>query len=69
MPEGTYNVIEVDGSSPNSLGEAIQSAVKTAAKSLSDLKIAELEVAKISVKIDETGQIGLYRARLRSVRF
>lgn len=56
-----YRVTEVIGTSSNSWEDAARSAVKTAAKSLRDLRIAE--ISKLDVKI-ENGKITQFRARL-----
>ena len=56
-----YRVTDVIGTSPNSWEEAAQNAVKTASKSLRDLRIAE--VAKLDVKV-EGGKIVQFRTRL-----
>ena len=60
-----YVVTEIVGTSPRSFAEAAQNAVKTAAKRLRDLRVAE--VTKLDAKI-ENGKISAYRARL-SVSF
>ena len=62
---GTYVVTEIIGTSPQSFAHAADNAVKTAAKTLRDLRIAE--VTKLDCKI-ENGKISAYRARL-SVSF
>ena len=59
--EGVYKIVEVVGSSATSWEEAARSAVKTAAKSLRDLRVAE--ITKLDVKI-EGGKITAFRARL-----
>ena len=59
--DGVYKIVEVIGSSTVSWEEAARSAVKTAAKSLRDLRIAE--VTKFDVKI-ENGKIAAFRTRL-----
>jgi flavin-binding protein dodecin len=59
--EGVYKIVEVIGSSSTSWEDAARSAVKTASKSLRDLRIAE--VGKLDVKI-EGGKITAFRARL-----
>ena len=59
--EGVYKIVEVVGSSSTSWEAAAQSAVKTASKSLRDLRVAE--ITKLDVKI-EGGKIAAYRARL-----
>jgi flavin-binding protein dodecin len=56
-----YRVTEVIGTSSTSWEDAAKNAVKTAAGSLRDLRIAEIE--KLDVKI-ENGRITQYRARL-----
>jgi flavin-binding protein dodecin len=56
-----YRVTDVIGTSPNSWEEAARNAVKTAAKSLRDLRIAE--VTKLDVK-DEDRKITQFRTRL-----
>ena len=56
-----YRVTEVIGTSSTSWEDAAKNAVKTAAGSLRDLRIAEIE--KLDIKI-ENGKITQYRARL-----
>jgi flavin-binding protein dodecin len=56
-----YRVTEVIGTSSNSWEDAAKSAVKTASKSLRDLRIAE--VTKLDVKVED-GKITQFRARL-----
>ena len=58
---GVYRVTEVIGSSETSWEDAAQNAVKTAAKSLRDLRVAE--ITKLDVKI-ENGKVAAFRARL-----
>ena len=60
MMESTYKLIELVGSSPNGFEDAIQSAISDAAKSLRDLRIAE--IVKQDCKI-ENGKIVAYRVR------
>jgi flavin-binding protein dodecin len=59
--ETVYRVTEVIGTSPNSWEDAARKAVSTAAGTLRDLRIAEIE--KLDVKI-ENGKITQFRARL-----
>ena len=59
--EGVYKIVEVIGSSSTSWEDAARSAVKTASKSLRDLRIAE--ITKLDVKI-EGGKITAFRVRL-----
>jgi dodecin len=56
-----YRVTDVIGTSSNSWEEAAKNAVKTASKSLRDLRIAE--VTKLDVKVED-GKITQFRARL-----
>lgn len=56
-----YRVTEVIGTSTNSWEDAARNAVKTAAGTLRDLRIAEIE--KLDVRI-ENGKISQFRARL-----
>jgi len=56
-----YRVTEVIGTSSTSWEDAARNAVSTAAESLRDLRIAEIE--KLDVKI-EGGKVVQFRARL-----
>jgi flavin-binding protein dodecin len=56
-----YRVTEVIGTSSNSWEDAARNAVRTAAGSLRDLRIAEIE--KLDVKIED-GKVTQFRARL-----
>ena len=56
-----YRVTEVIGTSSNSWEDAARNAVKTAAGTLRDLRIAEIE--KLDVKIED-GKVTQFRARL-----
>ena len=56
-----YRVTEVIGTSDASWEDAARNAVKTASKSLRDLRIAE--VTKLDVKIED-GKVTQFRARL-----
>jgi flavin-binding protein dodecin len=58
---GVYRVTEIIGTSAVSWEDAAKSAVETAAKSLRDLRIAE--VSKLDMKI-ESGKVVAYRARV-----
>jgi flavin-binding protein dodecin len=60
-PGSTYKIIELVGTSTSSWEEAAKNAIQTAAKSLKDLRIAE--ITKMDVTIDN-GKITGYRARL-----
>jgi flavin-binding protein dodecin len=56
-----YKIVDVIGTSPTSWEDAARNAVKTASKSLRDLRIAE--VGKLDVKV-ENGKVTAFRARL-----
>jgi flavin-binding protein dodecin len=56
-----YRVTEVIGTSSNSWEDAARNAVKTASKSLRDLRIAE--ITKLDVRIED-GKVTQFRARL-----
>lgn len=58
-----YRVIDVVGTSEESWEDAAKHAVKTAAGSLRDLRVAEVE--KLDVTISEDGDVELFRARLQ----
>jgi len=62
MSESTYKIIELVGSSTTSWENAAKAAVKTAAKTLRDLRIAE--ITQMDMKI-ENGKVTAYRARVK----
>jgi len=61
MPDSVYKVIELVGSSEKSWEDAAKHAVEEAAKSLKNLRIAE--ISKLDMKIED-GKIVAYRARV-----
>ena len=61
MDKSVYKVIELVGTSELSWEEAAKNAVETAAKSLKNLRIAE--VNKLDMKIED-GKVAAYRARV-----
>jgi dodecin len=61
MPNSVYKVIELVGSSTESWEKAATGAVELAAKSLRDLRVAEVE--KLDMSIDD-GKV-TYRAKLK----
>ncbi len=63
MAESVYKVIELVGTSPNSWEEAAASAVAAAAKSLEDLRIAE--ISDLDMHLGEDGQVIAYRAKVK----
>jgi hypothetical protein len=58
---GVYRVTEIIGTSTTSWEDAAKNAVETAAKSLHDLRIAEVQ--KLDMKVDD-GKVVAYRARV-----
>ncbi len=62
MTESVYKVIELVGTSPDSWEKAAAAAVETAAKSLKDLRIAE--VVELDMQLED-GKIRAYRARIK----
>ena len=62
MSESVYKVIELVGTSPESWEKATAAAVSQAAKSLRDLRVAE--VSELDVTIDD-GRITSYRAKVK----
>ena len=61
MPDSVYRVTEVIGTSEESWEAATRNAVETAARTVRDLRIAE--VVRMDVTI-ENGKVTSYRARL-----
>jgi len=62
MPDSVYKFIELVGTSTESWEKAAATAVETAAKSLRDLRIAE--VAELDLQI-ENGKVVSYRAKVK----
>ena len=62
MAESVYKVIELVGTSTESWEKAAAAAVETAAKSLRDLRIAE--VVELDMQLED-GQVRAYRARVK----
>jgi len=61
MSGSIYKIIEIVGTSKTSWEDAAKTAVETAAKTLEDLRVAE--VIKLDVTIDEN-KVTAYRARV-----
>ena len=61
MSTSTYKIIEVVGTSKSSWEEAAMNAVEAAAKSLRDLRIAE--ITKLDMRV-ENGKVAAFRARV-----
>jgi dodecin len=62
MPDSVYDVIELVGTSTESWEKAAKAAVDMAAKSLRDLRIAEIE--KLDAQIKD-GKVETYLAKVR----
>jgi dodecin len=62
MAESVYKVIELVGTSPESWEKAAAAAVKRAAKTLRDLRVAEISQLDIQLK---DAKVESYRAKLK----
>ncbi len=62
MPESVYKVIELVGTSTESWERAAAAAVKRAAKTLRDLRVAEISQLDMQLK---DGKVESYRAKLK----
>ena len=62
MAESVYKVIELVGTSAESWEKATAAAVKTAAKTLRDLRVAEVSDLDVTI---EDGKVKSYRAKLK----
>jgi flavin-binding protein dodecin len=62
MVESVYKVVEIVGTSPESWEKAAKAAVDRAAKTLKDLRIAEIVQTDIQLK---NGKVEAYRARVK----
>jgi flavin-binding protein dodecin len=63
MANSVYRVTEIVGTSPRSFEDAVKSAVQTAAKSLRDLRVAE--VGALDVTVGDDGKVKFYRAKVK----
>jgi flavin-binding protein dodecin len=62
MADSVYKVIELVGTSSESWEKAATTAVETAAKSLRDLRVAE--VVELDLQLDN-GRVVAYRAKVK----
>ena len=62
MSESVYKIIELVGTSANSWEDAAKNAINTAAKSLENIRIAE--VSELDMKIEDN-QVAAYRAKVK----
>jgi flavin-binding protein dodecin len=61
MPDSVYRVTEVIGTSSESWESAARSAVETAAKTVRDLRVAEVVEQDVTI---ENGSVTSFRVRL-----
>jgi flavin-binding protein dodecin len=62
MPESVYKIVELVGTSSESWEMAARAAIERAAKSLRDLRVAE--VSQLDLQIED-GKVKAYRAKVR----
>ncbi len=62
MSNSVYKIIELIGTSQTSWEDAAKSAVETAAKSLRDIRVAE--VSELDMKMED-GKVMAYRVKVR----
>jgi dodecin len=62
MPESEYDIIQLVGTSEKSWEDAVSNIISQAAKTIRDLRIAE--IVQLDAKIDKQ-KIVLYRARIK----
>ena len=62
MPESVYKVIELVGTSTESWEKAASAAVRRAAQTLRDLRVAEISQLDLQLK---NGKIESYRAKVK----
>jgi dodecin len=63
MPESTYDVIELIGTSKESWEKAAANAVEQASKTLRDLRVAE--IGELDMQLDAKGKVEAYRAKVK----
>jgi hypothetical protein len=61
VADSIYRVTEVIGTSAQSWEEAAKNAVETAARTVRDLRVGEVEKLDLTI---EDGRVALYRARV-----
>jgi flavin-binding protein dodecin len=62
MAESVYKIIELVGTSTESWEKATAAAISQAAKSLRDLRVAEVSLLDVAI---EDGKIKSYRAKVK----
>ena len=63
MADSVYKIIELVGTSTESWEKAAKAAVDRAAKSLRDLRVAE--VVELDLVLDNKGKVEAYRAKVK----
>ncbi len=62
MPNSVYRVTEIVGTSTRSWEDAAKRAIETAAKSLRELRVAEVSDLDVTI---ENGKVKTYRAKVK----
>ena len=62
MPNSVYRVTEIVGTSTRSWEDAAKHAIETAAKSLRELRVAEVSDLDVTI---ENGKVMAYRAKVK----
>jgi hypothetical protein len=62
MADSVYKVIELVGTSSKSWEDAAKAAVERAAKSLRDLRVAE--IVQLDMQMDDKGKVESFRAKI-----
>ena len=62
MPESVYKVIELIGTSSESWEKAAANAVEQAARTLRDLRVAE--IVQLDMQLDAKGKVEAYRTKV-----
>ena len=62
-PGGTVKIIELVGSSPKSFSDAVRNAVKTASKTVRNMK--GVEVYSSTATVGENGEISNYKVQVK----
>ncbi len=63
MAESVYKIIELVGTSTESWEKAAEAAINRAAKSLRDIRVAE--ISQLDMHLDKNGKIESYRAKVK----
>jgi hypothetical protein len=61
MPDSVYRVTQVIGTSTDTWEAAVRNAVETAAKTVRDLRVAEVDRLDVTI---ENGKVTSYRAKV-----